>query len=155
MSEILKPIETIGRQTTKKGIVELAKAHAGQIMENGYDLLKVYVELKRYEAYLDTIIQEIKDSTTKKAAEKGERDFRYANARVILGKRTKYHYNGDLKWRLLNDELERAKQERKSRETLLKQVEGETGEIVNPETGEVEQVTAPIREVVSQIIIRL
>ncbi len=155
MSEILKPIEAVGRQTTKKGIVELAKEHASQILNNGYDLLKVYVELKRYEAYLDAIIQEIKGSTTEKAKERGEKDFKYANARVILGKRTKYHYDSDLKWRLLNDELERIKEEKKARETLLKQIEGNTGEIVNPETGEVEQVSAPLREVVNQIIIRL
>ncbi|MCO6476600.1 MAG: hypothetical protein J5I94_08255 [Phaeodactylibacter sp.] len=155
MSEILKPIETIGRKTTKREIVGLAKAHAREITTNGYDLLKVYIELKRYEAYLDTIIQEVKESTIEKAREKGEKDFRYADARVILAKRTKYNYERDDKWRQLNEGLERLKEEKKARENLLRQVEGEAGEIVNPETGEVEQVAAPLRESVPQIIIRL
>lgn len=59
------------------------------------------------------------------------------------------------KWRQHNEVLERLKEEKKAGENLLRQVEGEAGEIVNPETGEVEQAAAPLRESVPQIIIRL
>ncbi len=155
MSNILKPIEVLGRQPAKKDILELAKQHADQLLQNDHDLLKIYVELKRYELYLATMINELKETTTEKARERGEKWLNYANAKIVVGKRTKYNYERDMKWKLLNEELERAKKEKKIRENLLKKVEGEFSEAVDAQTGEVDRLVAPLKETVDQIIVKL
>lgn len=154
MSKIVKAIGTLDRTATKEDITALAREHARQIIDQGYDLLKVYVELKRYEVYLSTIIKELKDATLEKAQERGQKNFDYASARITVGERARYHYEQDATWRRLNEELERIKEERKAREKMLKQVT-EPLEVVNPETGEIEKIVAPLKEIVEQLMIRL
>lgn len=155
MSKIIKPIGTIDRKLNKDDITELAKDHAHQIIAGGYDLLKVYVELKRYEVYLGAIIEELKEATLEKARETGRDSFEYANAMVTVGKRTKYQFETDDKWRGLNEELERIKTEKKAREQLLKQIQGESMEVIDQETGEIEKIIAPLREIIGQLRIKL
>jgi len=59
---LIKPIGSIDRTMTKSGIVRLANDHAHQLIEGGqYDLLKTYVEMKRYELYIRTIIAKLKN----------------------------------------------------------------------------------------------
>ena len=155
MSKIVQSIGSLDRKSSKEDITELAKEHAKQIIEGGYDLLKVYIELKRYEVYLSTIINELKEATVDQAKETGQKKFNYANAKVTVGKRTKYHYEKDKRWCILNKELEKIKEEKKAREKLLKQVVGESMEIIDQETGEIERVMAPLKEMIDQIMIKL
>ena len=50
---LIQPIGTLDRTITKTAIVNLANDHSNQIVDGGnYDLLKTYVEMKRYELYI-------------------------------------------------------------------------------------------------------
>ncbi len=76
---LIQPIGTLDRTITKTAIVSLASDHANQIIEGGnYDLLKTYVEMKRYELYIKTIIGKLKASSTYQARVMREEDQRPA-----------------------------------------------------------------------------
>lgn len=67
---LIKPIGSLDRSMSKTGIVRLAADHAGQIIDSGnYDLLKTYVEMKRYEVYIKTIIAQLKNHSVAQAQE--------------------------------------------------------------------------------------
>lgn len=67
---LIKPIGTLDRTMTKTGLVRLATDHAQQIIDSGnYDLLKTYVEMKRYEVYIKTIIARLKNHSVAQAQE--------------------------------------------------------------------------------------
>ncbi|MEZ0540120.1 hypothetical protein [Fibrella arboris] len=67
---LIKPIGTIDRTISKTGLVRLAADHAQQIIDSGnYDLLKTYVEMKRYEVYIKTIIARLKNRSVAQAQE--------------------------------------------------------------------------------------
>ncbi len=155
MSKIIQPPGAIDRTLSKQEIIEFAEAHAAQVIDKGYDLLKVYVELKRYQLYLDTIIKALKTEAVEVAKQQSKKSFNYSNARIQVHNRTKYNYESDKKWVELNTQLELLKEERKKREQLLKSIVGEYKEIVDTETGEVEQLIAPLKEVLDQIVVRL
>lgn len=76
---LIQPIGTLDRTITKTAIVELASSHANQIVESGhYDLLRTYVEMKRYELYIKTIINKLKTVSTYQARVMREEDGRPA-----------------------------------------------------------------------------
>lgn len=76
---LIQPIGTLDRTISKTAIVKLANDHANQIIEGGnYDLLKTYVEMKRYELYIKTIINKLKISSTYQARVMREEDQRPA-----------------------------------------------------------------------------
>ncbi len=155
MGKIIQPLGTIDRNSSKQDIVELAQTHGNEIIEKGYDLLKVYVELKRYLLYLDTILKTIQPQTLSKAVDQGEKSFDYSNARVTIINRTKYSFENDNKWQELDHQLQELKKLKKQREAQLKQVIGDSMEIVDTETGEVEQLLAPMKEMIQQLMIKL
>jgi hypothetical protein len=67
---LIKPIGTLDRAMPKAGLVRLAADHAQQIIDSGqYDLLKTYVEMKRYELYIKTIINRLKNHSVAQAQE--------------------------------------------------------------------------------------
>ncbi len=74
---LIQPIGTLDRTITKRAIVKLANDHATQIIAGGhYDLLKTYVEMKRYELYIKTIINKLKTISTYQARVMREEDQR-------------------------------------------------------------------------------
>ena len=76
---LIQPIGTLDRTITKTAIVHLANDHANQIIEGGnYDLLKTYVEMKRYELYIKTIINKLKTVSAYQARVMREEDQRPA-----------------------------------------------------------------------------
>lgn len=76
---LILPIGTLDRTITKTAIVQLANDHANQIIEGGnYDLLKTYVEMKRYELYIKTIINKLKTISAYQARVMREEDQRPA-----------------------------------------------------------------------------
>lgn len=156
MSKIVKSIGEIDRKFTKTDLVELAKQHATEIIGNEkYDLLKVYIELKRYEVYLNTLIKEVKEETTQKAKAETEQSFEYANAKVAYSQYRKFDYSADATWNQLDQEVQEVKQLKKEREELLKSVVGESKEFVNEETGEIETLLAPLIEYVETVRVKL
>ncbi|MBO0948078.1 hypothetical protein [Fibrella forsythiae] len=67
---LIKPIGTLDRNLSKTGLVRLASDHAQQIIDSGnYDLLKTYVEMKRYEVYIKAIIARLKNHSVAQAQE--------------------------------------------------------------------------------------
>ena len=67
---LIKPIGTLEKTLSKTGLVRLAVDHAKQIIDSGqYDLLKTYVEMKRYEVYIKTIIAQLKNHSVAQAQE--------------------------------------------------------------------------------------
>jgi len=144
MSKIVKAIGEIDRELTKREIEQLAVEDANQITSNDhYNLLKIYIEFKRYDAYLQTLIQEIKEATTHQAEQQQIDKFSFGNARLSISERRKYNYSTDHLWNRMSEELNEIKQYKREREQFLKKIEGEFTEVVNERTGEVEKVFAP------------
>ena len=156
MSKIIKTIGQIDRKLDKTNLEELAKQHASEILANeNYDLLKVYIEFKRYEVYLKTLIGEVKNETLKRSREEGRKDFEYGSARVTHIHRRKFDYSIDDNWQKLNEEIERLKKMKKERETMLKGIKGDFKEILDEETGEISKVHAPLIEYIEVLKIKL
>ena len=67
---LIQPIGTLDRTLSKTAIVRLASDHGQQIIDSGnFDLLKTYVEMKRYEVYIKTIIARLKNHSVAQAQE--------------------------------------------------------------------------------------
>lgn len=144
MSKIVKTTGQIDRQLNKPEIINLAKEHSSEIMKSDkYDLLKVYIEFKRYEIYLKTLIEEVKKETFRQAIEEGRRDFGYGSARVSIEKRRKYDFSADVDWQSIQKEIESLKLLKKECERMLKNIKGDYKEILDEETGEIFKIEAP------------
>jgi hypothetical protein len=156
MSKIVKHIGQIDSKISKSDLVELAKQHSSEILENDkYDLLKVYIEFKRYEIYLKTLISEVKNETIQRAKEDGTRDFEYGSTRITVSKQRKFDYSVDEHWQELDDKLEELKALKKEREKMLQNIKGEYKEVVDEETGEVQRIAAPPTEYSEVLRIKL
>jgi hypothetical protein len=144
MGNIIKSIGEIDRNLKKSEIEDLAKANALEILDKEqYDLLKVFIEFKRYETYLKTLMDSIKSKTIQQAKTIDKDDFEFANVKISVAKHRKFDFSNDNHWRSINAEFEYLKKIRKERESLLKGMTTESAEIVNEMTGEIEEVFAP------------
>lgn len=144
MGEIIKNIGEIDRNLNKSEIEALAKANASKILDNEqYDLLKVFVEFKRYEVYLKTLMNSIKSKTIQQAKGVDKENFEFANVKISVAKHRKFDFSNDNHWKNINKEFEYLKKIQKDRENLLKSMTTESAEIVNEMTGEIEEVFAP------------
>ncbi len=153
---IIKPIGALERGITKDELVALGEADAQAVIDSGqYDLLKVYVEMKRYELYLKTAMDKIRDAAMVVAQETGLKSFNYAEAQVTNTQRRVYHFEQDPTWRSLHETLEYQKSRLKNHEETLKQLEGENVSYVDEETGELIELIAPTMEVVESIMVKL
>jgi hypothetical protein len=142
---IIKNLGTIDRALPKKEIVELAQKDATQVIESPqFDLLKVYIELKRYENYLTEVIEKIKPLALELAQKQGEKTFGYDNAKVNVQHRISYDFSNDDKWVYLNQSLTKSQTEIKKHQEILKNLT-EVKELVDEETGELYQVFPPER----------
>ncbi|MGK0366298.1 MAG: hypothetical protein ACI85O_003371 [Saprospiraceae bacterium] len=155
MAKIVKPLGSIDRHLDKKEILELAQADVEAIITAGnYDLLQVYVEMKRYETYLNGILEQLKEPAYAQAAEKGEKSFDYNEAKVTVSRYTKYDYSIDSDWSNLDDKVKNMTDLRKKREAYLKQC-NESNTMVDDETGEVIEGFELPKEVRNGLIIKL
>lgn len=122
MGKIVKQLGTIEKHLHKQEITELAKENAHAVIDNGkYDLLKVYVELKRYETYLKELIQCLKSPALDKATKTGQKTFNYNEAKVSISTRTKWGFSVDYKWIELDNQIKQLTQDKKDREKYLKE----------------------------------
>lgn len=152
---LVKPIGTLERGLTKQGLIELAETNAAEVIQSDkYDLLKVYVEMKRYELYFKTVMEKLREAALAKAQEIGLKSFEYADAHVTNAKRTVYVFDNDPTWRKLNEKYEHIKSLLKQHEELLKQLVAETGVIVDEETAEMVEIVAPTKQVQESITVK-
>ncbi|HLU95136.1 MAG TPA: hypothetical protein VKZ54_13480 [Membranihabitans sp.] len=154
MGKIVQEVGTIDRLLNKRSIESLAEQNAREIIDSGqYDLLKVYIELKRYETYLKSLIQELKNPALNKAGETGQNKFDYHHAHVNIGKRTKWDFSVDTTWSEIDHQIKELTARKKEREKILK--ENKVIETVDEETGElIGEIDLP-REIQYLLAIRL
>ncbi len=155
MAKLVQQPGGISAHLNISGIKDLARENAQAIVAAGhYDLLKVYVELKRYEVYLKTLIQSLQSPAFEKAKEQGKKSFRYDDALVQVTSRSKWDFSVDAHWSSLNEKINQLIEERKERERLLKEMK-EDSIIVNPETGEITEGSSIPLEIVNSLFVRL
>ncbi len=155
MSE-LKILGKLPKELTKTEIENLAIQDIKSVIDNEkYDLLKVLIELKRYDVYLNKLIETIKMPALEKAKIVGEKKFEYADAKVWVTKRVVYDYSPDKIWTDLNTNLTTVKDRLKKHQELLKELDSEITEIVDEETGEIVKVMPPIKKEEDSLMIRL
>lgn len=156
MSKIVKVIGEIDAKLSKQEIIALGKENALEISANvQYDMFKVYIELKRYELYLKTLVDEIKIVIIEKAKEDGKKDFEYGSTKIQFTTRRKFDYSVDEEWSKITDEMNIIKEDKSAREKLLKSIDGDFKEILDEETGEVIKVYAPAVELIEGVVLRL
>lgn len=149
---LIKNLATIDRSLTKKGITEAAQNDAQQVIASPqFDLLKVYVELKRYENYLSEVIEQLKPLALESAQQKDEKSMTYETAKVRLQNRVTYDFSEDDKWKYLKESVTASQSSIKQHEEFLKNIT-EVKEVVDEATGEVYQVFPPQRKE-SQLLI--
>ncbi len=156
MSKIVQPIGKLDSSLSKKALVELAQNHATQILSNpNYDLLRTYIEFKRYELYLKTMINTVKGAALELAKTTDKTNFRYGEANVAIQKRYQYDFSIDQTWMNLDQEIKRLSKLKKQQEEVLKNIRGQFKEVVDTETGEVQYLKAPKKETKEVISIKL
>ncbi|MBX2889738.1 MAG: hypothetical protein KF734_02310 [Saprospiraceae bacterium] len=153
---LVKPIGSLDRGLSKDELIALAESNAHEVIESGqYDLLKVYVEMKRYELYFKTVMDKVREAALVVAQETGMKSFDYAGAKVSNTQRSVFNFDNDPTWQKLHDESQHLKERIKQHEALLKQVRGEKEEYLNEETGELIEIYAPTEQIVESIMVKL
>ncbi len=153
---LVKPLGSLDRGLSKNELVELAETDALEVMESGkYDLLKVYVEMKRYEVYFKTVMENLREAALIQAQETGMKSFNYADAQVSNIQRSVFKFDNDPTWLRLHDAFEQMKEKLKQHEALLKNMKGEKEAHLDEETGELIELIAPTEEVVETIMVKL
>jgi len=153
---LVKPIGSLERGLSKEGLVALAETDAKEVISSGqYDLLKVYVEMKRYEVYFTTVMEQVKAAALMVAQETGMKSFNYADAQVTNIQRSVFKFDKDPTWCRLHDEFEFLKGRIKLHEETLKKIQGEKEQFLDEETGELIDLIAPSKEVVETIMVKV
>lgn len=152
---IIKPIGALDRNIHKDQVSALGETDAQAVIDSGqYDLLKVYIEMKRYELYFKAAMDKIRDAAMVVAQETGMKSFNYADAQITNTQRRIFHFEQDPTWRNLQDAFEYQKSKLKEHEETLKQLEGENVSYVDEDTGELIELIAPTMEVVESIMVK-
>ena len=87
MSQLVQSIGKIAPHLTAEEITDLAEVNGRAILRNhNYHPLAVYVELKRYQHYLDALVRCMTPAATEQAHEVGAR-FPLNGAEIILEER--------------------------------------------------------------------
>lgn len=153
---LVKPIGSLDRSLGKEELIALAESNAREVIESGkYDLLKVFVEMKRYEIYFKTVMEQLREAATVQAQLTGMKSFNYADAQVTNIQRSVFKFDNDPTWRRLHEEYEALKEKIKQHEALLKQVHGEKEEYLDEETGELIELFAPTEEIKESVMVKL
>lgn len=144
MTKLVRQLGSIERHLGKYDILDLAAVNAQDLINKKYDLLKIYVELKRYETYLKGLIDNLKGPAYERAAIKGTKEFDYNDAKIYIAKRTKWDFSVDEKWSELDNDIQRLTKERKIRENHLKEA-SKSKVLTDQETGEIiEEFELPV-----------
>jgi hypothetical protein len=152
----LKQLGQIPKEYSKAEIESLALADINHVLQNPqFDVLKLFVELRRYGHYLETMIERLKQPALSKAVAMGRYNFKFDQAELKLGKRTVYDFSPDPTWVQLNQQLTDLKNKLKVHQDLLKQVQTNHAEYVDEQTGEVLSLAKPSQKELPTIALRL
>ncbi|MBI2966208.1 MAG: hypothetical protein HYY40_00120 [Bacteroidetes bacterium] len=155
MANIVKKPGEIDRKLNKPAIINLAAENAHAIIDSKkFDLLKVYIELKRYVIYLNTLMENLKQHAFDQAAQNGKKTFEYSGAKVNLTSRTVWDFSSDHEWKELDDKIKELTQKKKEREKYLMEQPGAITAI-DRMTGEIIEKTDLPVEINRGIAIRL
>lgn len=155
MGKIVRQLGSLERHLHKKDIEALAEENARAIVESGkYDLLRVYIELKRYETYLNSLIKNLKEPTLAKAIEKGMKNINYDASTLTISRRTKVDYSVDEQWTKLKTQIEQLTQAKKEREKFLKE-HNQIKTVVDEATGEIREEFELPQEVLFGLRVKL
>lgn len=155
MGKLVKQLGSIERHLHKKDIVDLATNNAQAIIESDkYDLLKVFIELKRYETYLKGLISKLKKPALDKATKTNQKSFDYNDAKINISTRTKWNFSVDNKWNELDEQIRQLSKKKKEREKYLKD-NNEVKEIIDKETGEIIEKFELPKEIEYGLTVRL
>jgi len=153
---LVKPIGSLERGLSKEDLVALAETDAKEVISSGqYDLLKVYVEMKRYEVYFSTLMEQVREFALVAAQETGMKSFNYADAQVTNIQRSVFKFDKDPTWCKLHEEFEFLKGRLKLHEETLKKIEGEKEQFLDEETGELIELIAPTKSVLETIMVKV
>jgi len=146
MSKYIKQLGGVDRSLIKAEIKSLAIKDSTEAIESGkFDILKVYIELKRYEIYLNGLINNMKSTALEIAKQEDQLSFQYNNAQVRISNSTKWDYSIDEEWNHITDQIKALNIIRKKRESFL-QESNKNGKLLDKETGElVEDFKMPYR----------
>jgi len=154
MSE-LKMLGKLPKEFSKSEIEQLAVQDINAVLSNEkYDLLKVLVELKRYEVYLNKLIESIRSPALEKAKliDDKKKDFGYA--KISLSRRVVYDYKVDKTWNELNNKLSSIKDRIKLHQNFLKNLTEECIEIIDEGSGEIIVVNAAVKKETETLLIK-
>ena len=137
---------------TRAQVLELAQEHAHTIATNDrYDLMRVFVEMKRYELYFKTLLNELKTEVGQRALIAKQEQFAYGTARMTCRRQAKYDYSADPYWTELGQRMQSLRNERKDWEARLRDLEDPIQEFADEESGEVHRAYRPVVEYVESV----
>ncbi len=152
----LKQLGKIAKDLSKPEIEELANNDISEITKSGkYDLLKTFIELKKYSIYINKLIAELKEPALEKAQEIGEKKFKVSNAKVWITTRVSFDYSNDKIWQKLKSNTDDVKAKLTEHQEILRQLETEISQVVDEETGEITELIQPIKKEESGLMIRI
>ena len=160
MGNLILKLGDLDRKLDKAEIIRIANKDAQTVIgSKQYDLLKVYIELKRYDTYLKTLIDKFKQHATVQASvessqNNNKKTFSYSNATVAISTRTTWDFSSDKTWKELDDKIQELTRKKKERENYLK-ANHKTTTLVDEETGEIVEKSDIPKEINRGLTIRL
>ncbi len=152
MNECIKALGSIPDHLTKAELEELGTVDAEQLATNSTDLRQTYLDIRRYQAYLDTISNALRQTITE---EQDNEPFESGNATIRYQKRVSYSYADDPQLVRLKVEGNEIKAFLKSHQTFLQSIQGEFEDVADEDTGEVIRYHAPERTETQVMMVRL
>jgi len=161
MGNLILKLGDLDRKLDKAEIIRIANKDAETVISSKkYDLLKVYIELKRYVTYLKTLIDKFKKHAYVQASVEStqnnhnKKTFSYSNATVAISTRTNWDFSSDKTWKELDDKIHELTRKKKERETYLK-ANHKPITLVDEETGELVEKSEIPKEINRGLTIRL
>jgi len=160
MGNVILKLGDLDRKLDKTEIICIASENAQTVISSKkYDLLKVYIELKRYDIYLKTLISKFKQyafvqASVESSQNNNKKTFSYSNATVAISTRTVYDFSSDKIWKELDDKIQELTFQKKERESYLKENNQPTT-LVDEETGEMIEKSKIPKEINRGLTIRL
>lgn len=136
-------------ETTKEERKEITEQYISKLLDGEIDPIHVHLQIKHMEAFIKSITtdERYKDLVLSEADKYGKSFDRFNAGFAIKETGVKYDFSGcgDSEWERLNSELEAAKERLKEREKFLKTIPAKGMEVLNNETGEVDELFPPTK----------